>query len=193
MQPELNIALIQGSIREGRFNDVVSRWAAKRLTGQGFRVSIVDPGDPAILPLQTGDMSAVAALRERLADIDGFVVVTPEYNHAAPGPLKTLIDAVKDEWAARPVGLISYGGISGGLRAVETLRPVFAELHAMTLRDTVSFAMPFDKFDENGELKHAKDAEAAGQAMTVFASGLAWWARALRAARDEQPYEQRAA
>ncbi len=68
-----------------------------------------------------------------------FVVVTPEYNHSFPGPLKAAIDRHVTPWQAKPVGFVSYGGISGGLRAVEHLRQVFAELHAVTVRETVSF------------------------------------------------------
>lgn len=193
MTTPLRIGLIQGSIREERFNDTIAGWAARRLEGQGFSLRRIDPRDPDLLPLQTGDAAAAARLRERLSGLDGFVVVTPEYNHAAPGPLKTLIDAAHAEWQARPVGLISYGGISGGLRASETLRPVFAELHAMTLRDTVSFAMPFDRFGEDGEMTSAEEAARADAAMATFGASLAWWAGALRAARERRPYEKRAA
>ena len=193
MTTPLRIGLIQGSIRDARFNDTIAGWAARRLEGQGFSLRRIDPRDPDLLPLQTGDAAAAAHLRERLSGLDGFVVVTPEYNHAAPGPLKTLIDAASAEWQARPVGLISYGGISGGLRASETLRPVFAELHAMTLRDTVSFALPFDRFGEDGEMKSADEAARADVAMATFGASLAWWAGALRAARERRPYEKRAA
>jgi len=59
---------------------------------------------------------------------DAFVVVTPEYNHGYPGPLKTAIDSVGREWHAKPVGFVCYGGLSGGLRAVEQLRIVFASV-----------------------------------------------------------------
>jgi len=61
-----------------------------------------------------------------------FVVVTPEYNHGYPAPLKSLIDSVGREWQAKPVAFVSYGGVSGGLRAVEQLRQVFAKLHMVT-------------------------------------------------------------
>jgi hypothetical protein len=70
---------------------------------------------------------------------DAFVVVTPEYNHSYPASLKHAIDMAHGEWNTKPVAFVSYGGISGGLRAVEALRLVFAELHATTIRDTVSF------------------------------------------------------
>ncbi|WP_417769565.1 NADPH-dependent FMN reductase [Stappia sp.] len=187
------IGLVQGSIRDGRFNDTITNWAARRLEGQGFALRRIDPRDPDLLPLQTGDAAAAARLGERLADLGGFVVVTPGYKHPAPGPLKTLIDAAHAEWQARPVGLISYGGVSGGLRASETLRPVFAELHAMTLRDTVSFAMPFGRFGEDGEMTDAAEATRADAAIATFGASLAWWGHALHAARERRPYEKRAA
>jgi len=188
MTDSLKICLIKGSIRDGRFNDVISNWVEKRLVAQGFEVTNVDPAAPNLLGVQTGDATAIANLHDLLTEKDGFVITTPEYNHAAPGPLKTLIDAAKVEWSARPVGLVSYGGISGGLRAAETLRLVFAELHAMTLRDTVSFAMPFTKFDETGEFREVAEKEAAETAMKAFGANLFWWAEALKRARLAKPY-----
>ena len=62
-----------------------------------------------------------------------------------------MIDHADEEWYAKPVALVSYGGISGGLRAVEQLRLVFAELHAVTIRDTVSFHFARRQFDADGE------------------------------------------
>lgn len=86
--------------------------------------------------------------RKRIAAADAVLIVTPEYNHSFPGPLKTSIDSLRDEWKAKPVGFVSYGGIGGGLRAVEALRLVFAELHAVTVRDTVSFHNPWSRFEQ---------------------------------------------
>ena len=193
MSSNFDIALIQGSIRPNRFNDIIADWATAGLEAQGFDVHRIDPRAEDLLPLQMGDELAAARLRDRIGGMDGFVVVTPEYNHAAPGALKSLIDAAKAEWEARPVGFVSYGGISGGLRAVESLRPVFAELHAVTLRETISFAGPWSRFDADGRLKDATDAEAIEAAMATFAGSLRWWAGALSSARARTPYEKRAA
>ncbi|MCQ0970851.1 NAD(P)H-dependent oxidoreductase [Paracoccus sp. TK19116] len=193
MKTARNIAIIQGSIREGRLNDTITAWTRKQLEAQGFTVSVVDPADPQLLPIQTGDTDAVAHLQTLLAPADGYVVVTPEFNHSAPGQLKTLIDSIKAEWKAKPVGFVSYGGISGGLRAVEALRPVFAELHAMTLRDSVSFAMPWGKFDEQGQITDPQMRDGAEAAMAVFGDRLRWWVDALVAARAMEPYDKAAA
>lgn len=168
MQEPVRVALIYGSTRENRFCDTVAHWAADRIWNDGgFRLDFVDPRDP-------GDFAKTADAA------DAFVVVTPEYNHSYPGPLKTLIDSLSREWWFKPVGFVSYGGISGGLRAVEHLRGVFAELNAVAIRDCVSFANAPDQFDAEG---CPVDPEAASRAMARMLASLDWWARALRAAR----------
>ena len=124
-------------------------------------------------------------LWQRMAAADAFVVVTPEYNHGYPAALKSLIDSVGAEWQAKPVAFVSYGGVSGGLRAVEQLRLVFAELHAVTIRDSVSFAGAWEQFDDAGKLRQP---ERAGKSMATLLARLHWWAIALRNARGSIPY-----
>lgn len=111
-------------------------------------------------------------------------MVTPEYNHSYPVALKNVLDWFRGEWHAKPVGFVSYGGISGGLRAVEHLRPVFAELHAVTIRETVSFHGAHGRFGENGEPVDP----AAATAATALLDQLEWWARALQDARSARAY-----
>ncbi len=182
------IGVILGSIREGRVNDRVAFWVIGQLERHGFATRLIDPADPDLLPVQMGDAAAIDRLRLRMAELDGFVIVTPEYNHAEPGHLKTLIDSVTAEWFARPVGLISYGGLSGGLRAIEALRIILSELHTVALRDTVSFNSPWRRFDTEGRITDPAESEAAEAAMAVFAHRLAWWADALADARVARPY-----
>ncbi|MFI0486540.1 NADPH-dependent FMN reductase [Actinomadura sp. 9N215] len=116
---------------------------------------------------------------------DAFVVVTCEYNHSFPGTLKNLIDTHFYEWRAKPVAFVSYGGLAGRLRSVEHLRTVFAELHAVTVRDTVSFHHPWNWFGNDGQPENAEDAAAAAKGML---DQLTWWGRALRDARSVRPY-----
>nr|WP_083850877.1 NAD(P)H-dependent oxidoreductase [Arthrobacter sp. TB 23] len=71
----------------------------------------------------------VFSVSQRLHAADAFVVVTPEYNHSSPASLKNAIDWSYEEWQTKPVGFVSYGGISDGLRAIEHLRPVISEVH----------------------------------------------------------------
>ena len=123
-------------------------------------------------------------IASRLSRADAFVVVTPEYNRSFPAALKQAIDWHFDPWRAKPVGFVSYGGAAGGLRAVEQLRLVFAELHAVTIKESVSFHGIWSAFDSNGE---PIDAQSGGRAATMF-DRLHWWGAALRHARAEKPY-----
>ncbi len=88
-------------------------------------------------------------------------------------------------WHAKPVGFICYGGRSGGLRAVEQLRVVFAELHTVTVRETVSFHGASVQFDQRGV---PREAEAVNTAAGILLDQLAWWACTLREARSVRPY-----
>src|SRR5690606_33938306 len=124
-------------------------------------------------------------LRRRLDEADAFIIVTPEYNHSFPAALKSVIDSAYQEWQAKPVGFVSYGGVSGGLRAVEQLRLIFAELHAVTLRDSVSFASAWHQFDDSGELMNPEQAH---KSLARMMTRMHWWASTLRVARRQRPY-----
>lgn len=135
----------------------------------------------------TPEAAAVLAdVSPRLADADAFVVVTPEYNHSFPAALKNLIDWHHGQWRAKPTGFVSYGGLSGGIRAAEQLRLVFAELHSVTMRDSVSLHGPWSGLGEDGVPRDTTVSEGAAKAML---GQLVWWGRALRAARANRPYE----
>ncbi|WP_324603515.1 NAD(P)H-dependent oxidoreductase [Streptomyces sp. SPB074] len=116
------------------------------------------------------------------------MVVTPEYNHSYPASLKNVIDWHNPQWHAKPVAFVSYGGLSGGLRAVEHLRPVFAEVHAVTVRDTISFHGARERFAEDGS---PKDPESVNTAAETLLTRLEWWARSLAESRAKRPYTVR--
>src|SRR5882757_2640541 len=170
----IRVEVIIGSVREGRFGPVVADWFTRHAAARGD------------LAVRTLDLAASPPeLADRIGAADAVVVVTPEYNHSYPGPLKTAIDGVGPQWRGKPVGFVSYGGLSGGLRAVEALRVAFAELHTVTVRDTVSFHMAHGRFDADGS---PHDAVGPSAAATVLLDQLVWWGRALRAARARVPY-----
>jgi NAD(P)H-dependent FMN reductase len=178
----LRIALLLGSVSEGRFCDTVAGWLTAALARhEDLAVDVLDP--VAVLPgLRSG--AGEADFRARVAAADGFVMVTPEYNHGYPAALKEMIDAARVEWRAKPVGFVSYGGAGGGLRAVEQLRQVVAELHAVGLRDCVSFADAWERFDDAGRLRRPEQAE---RALGTMLAELRWWAAALARARAVAP------
>ena len=180
MSERIKVGVIYGSTRPGRFCDTVVRWVAGQIGTRGtFLADLIDPVAPA--------KDGAPSLQQRLAQAEAFLVVTPEYNHGYPAPLKALIDSSGVEWHAKPVGFVSYGGVSGGLRAVEQLRLVFAELHAVTIRDSVSFAGAWEQFDADGGLRNPERAQ---RTMETMLRRLHWWAVALRNARNADPYLQ---
>jgi NAD(P)H-dependent FMN reductase len=183
----LHLVILVGSTREGRFADVVADWfAAQARRRDDLEVEVVDLADaalPAVYPAR--DTASVARFSARLDAADAFVIVTPEYNHSFPAALKQALDLTYREWNAKPVGFVSYGGVSGGLRAVEQLRPVLAELHAVTVRDTVSFHGARGRFDARGR---PRDPDGPTRAAEVMLGQLVWWAEALRDARHARPY-----
>lgn len=156
----LRIAFIVGSSREGRFAPVVADWFTAQAAGYGgIELDVIDVADlelPTTHPdWGTSPTPELAALAARVAEADGFVVLTPEYNHSFPASLKNFIDLHHTEWEAKAVGFVSYGGVGGGvgggLRAVEQLRLVFTELHCTSVREIVSFHNGWDHFGEGGK------------------------------------------
>ncbi|MCX4669485.1 NAD(P)H-dependent oxidoreductase [Streptomyces sp. NBC_01381] len=189
----LQIAVVVGSTREGRFAPVVTRWLTGHLDRRDdMKADVVDLAEtplPTALPafgqpLAPGVKEALALVSPRLDAADAFVFVTPEYNHSFPASLKNAIDWHNTQWHGKPVAFVSYGGLSGGLRAVEQLRVVMAELNATTIRNTVSFHNAYGAFGEDGTV----DDPAVDAAAEALLDQLAWWAHALRDAKSARPY-----
>jgi NAD(P)H-dependent FMN reductase len=186
----LRIAIIIASTRQGRFGQTVARWFVGQAEQRDdLALDVIDLREVPLRPVQQTpfdcDDPAVHALSARIDAADGFVIITPEYNHGYPASIKLAIDSVYYPWQAKPVAFVSYGGIAGGLRAVEQLRQVFAELHAVTIRDTVSFHLAHTQFDEHGI---PRDPDEVNNATKTLLDRLAWWTRALRDARASRPY-----
>jgi NAD(P)H-dependent FMN reductase len=183
MTEKLKTLILVGSAREKRMADRVMIWLTQQFSLYAlFDVTIVDARDHAD--------KQPTNFRSAADNADCVIVVTPEYNHSFPAPLKAMVDSVYSEWNGKPVGFVSYGGISGGLRAVEQLRLVFAELHMVSVRDTVSIVGPWNAFSADGV---PNDPRPLNEALDKLLHSLAWWASALKAARNARPYGQIAA
>ncbi|WP_329383855.1 NAD(P)H-dependent oxidoreductase [Streptomyces sp. NBC_01351] len=191
MSEPLRVAVIIASVREGRFGPIIANWFSEfARQREGLNIDVIDLIEhdlPHQLSQTPSDevKAVLAGVSPRLAAADAFVVVTPEYNHSFPASLKTLIDWHTTEWHAKPVGFVGYGGLAGGMRAVEQLRQVFAECHTVTVRDTVGFHGPWGQFDEQGTLIDPTQAEAAAKTLL---DSLEWWGTALKAKKALAPY-----
>jgi NAD(P)H-dependent FMN reductase len=146
------IAIILGSTRPGRNGEDVAHWVlenASRRTDAYFElVDIADYGLPHLdeaMPPSLGRYAQphTLAWSEKIAEFDGYVLVTPEYNHSVPGALKNAIDFLYQEWNNKAAGFVSYGS-AGGTRAVEHLRGIMAELQVATVRTQVALGLMTD-------------------------------------------------
>ncbi|MCH8544864.1 MAG: NAD(P)H-dependent oxidoreductase [Alcanivorax sp.] len=187
MNIDFHIAVIIGSSRKGRLADSVAAWVCSQLDQHpGITYSLVDPLMFDLPATMADDSHAdVVALTQQLAKADAFLVLVPEYNHSFPAALKHLIDYAYHEWQAKPVGFVSYGGQSGGIRAVEQLRLVFTELHAISTRDSLALPDIWDQFDNEGNLRNP---ERPKKTLNRVLAQLGWWAMACRLAQAETPY-----
>src|SRR4029077_11245037 len=189
------LLVIVGSTRPGRAADLVVPWVTSRARAHGgFDVEVADLRDWP-LPVFTehagtiGDLAdptysepIVRAWNTKVKQADGFVVVTPEYNHSIPAVLKNAIDTVWLSFGFRnkPVASVGYSGsIGAGIRAIEHLAHVFVEAEAVPLRNTVVIPFVRTAFGADGE---PSDPET-GIRLQVMLDDLAWWSHALEQAR----------
>jgi NAD(P)H-dependent FMN reductase len=177
--PMPKIAVILGSTRPGRNGKAVADWVLDIAKQRGDAdYELVDIADYAlphldeIVPPSLGQYSQphTLAWAEKIASFDGFVFVTPEYNHSTSGALKNAIDFLYAEWNNKAAGFVSYGS-AGGTRAVEHLRLVMAELQVADVRAQVALSLftDFENFSTFTPAPHHEQALG-----TVLDQVLAW-------------------
>jgi NAD(P)H-dependent FMN reductase len=182
----LHIAVLLGTVREGRQSEHVARFILQRLKARSVDASLVDPatlwfGDLAhkALDAETATGAKLDFIRA-MTQADGFVIVTPEYNYSFPGALKNLLDVTHKPWNRKPFGLVGAGGVSGGLRAIDSLRQVITGLAAITVPAHVPVQSVGKTFGPDGPLV---DVEAWTNRIDRFLDEVLWYAEALKAAR----------
>ena len=184
----MRIGTILGSTRPGRNGEAVAKWtydiASKRTDAEYELVDIADFNLPLLdepVPPSFGQYSKEHTKRwaEKIASFDGFVFVTPEYNHGTSGALKNAIDFLFAEWNNKAAGFVSYGS-ANGVRAVESLRLVMGEIMVADIRNQVQLSL-FTDFENFSTFKPdpRHDAE-----VTAMLDQLISWAGALKRVRE---------
>lgn len=185
------IGLILASTREGRMGERVARWVQRvASTRAELATEWIDlaewtfPYYPHPKPPKLAE-SAYTDARERawvelVARMDGFLIVTPEYNHGYPAALKNALDYTYSGWNRKPVAFVSYGGTSGGVRSVQQLRQVVIELQMAPLREEVNIPMVARAVEEDGTPKD----EHVRKRLDTLLGELAWWTATLKAGRS---------
>jgi NAD(P)H-dependent FMN reductase len=156
----LRIAIILGSTRPGRKTEPVARWVFDHARQRGdaeyelvdiaeFDLPLLDEPVPPSQHKYSKDHTK--RWSEKIASFDGYVFVTPEYNHSTSGALKNAIDFLYSEWNNKAAGFVSFGS-AGGTRAVEHLRLIMGELQIADVRSQVALSL-FTDFENFSTFK----------------------------------------
>ena len=185
---DLKIAVILGSTRPGRNGAAVAEWVLDQAsTRTEASYELVDLADfplphldePMPPSMQSYTKDHTKAWSEKIGGYDGYVFVTPEYNHSTSGVLKNAIDYLYAEWNNKAAAYVSYGSLSGA-RAVEALRAISAELQLAGVRQQLSFSLMTD-FENYSTFTPGP--QYAGAAQTMF-DQLESWAGAMKSIRQ---------
>lgn len=190
----LRIAVILGSTRPGRLGEQVADWVMEQVEDRNdaqyelidlidHRLPHLDEPVPPSMGRYKHDHTKQWA--EVINGFDGFVVVTPEYNHSIPGVLKNAFDYLYAEWNNKAIGFVSYGS-AGGVRAVEHLRLIAGELQLADVR--VAVGLPFAAEFENH--KTFTPSEGAVSALDAMLGQLLPWTRAMQQLRQLERRER---
>jgi NAD(P)H-dependent FMN reductase len=187
-----HILIIFGSTRQGRRGEVVADWLRDRLASRSDATfEFVDLRDVP-LPFFDSPTSPVYGhivpeaehWATQVERADGFIFVTPEYNHSYPAVLKNAIDHLYLQWVHKPAAIVSYGGFASGYRAAEQLRQVLVEMKMVPIREQVGISLV-----PGVGLNVSNETDAPGNAFldrvyNGMMTELLWWATALVPARE---------
>lgn len=190
----MNIKIIVGSTREGRFADKVAEWVFNQIKqNEDVSAEILDLRDfempffnESVTPSYKQEPyanEAVAQFTQKIAEGDAFVVVAPEYNHGPTAVLKNAMDWVYQEWNNKPVAFVGYGSV-GGARAIEQLRLNAIELQMAPIRNAVHISgeQYFPVYFGQGS-KDDMFATVQKQSDAMIEQ-LLWWTRTLKQGRN---------
>ena len=187
----MKIHIILGSTRPNRASENVARWVLEEAKNYPeFEYELIDLRDlnlpfydePQTVKGINGNYAheGVKKWSEKISEADGFIFITPEYNHGYTAVLKNALDWLYDEWKSKPAVFVSYGGIAAGTRAVQQLVMVFRELQMVPLRDGAHLPFIWEAFGEDGKFKpeyHVPD-------LKPMFEGLKKWVPLLKSSRQ---------
>jgi NAD(P)H-dependent FMN reductase len=153
------IALIVGSVRHDRQGIKVARWMEQKLKDRNHTVFFIDPIE-INLPLldrmykeMTNPSEMLRELENKIKSAEGYMPVTPEYNHSTSAAMKNTLDYFLEEYYFKPSSIVSYSpGGFGGINAAQQMRLIFAELGAPSIPSSFPISRVHEVFDESGKL-----------------------------------------
>lgn len=188
-----HIKIIIGSTRPGRFGVQPAQWimeqtknipeATFELVDLGqLNLPLLDESVPPAMANGNYQNEHTEQWSTIVSGADGFVFVTPEYNHGVPAALKNAIDFLSSEWYYKPVSFVSYGVHGGGIRAVEHLRGITGWLRMYDMHDELALRDYFGQLDENGSFQPTDQQDQDAQRLL---KNLVFWADTMAPARKK--------
>lgn len=188
MPNELKIGIIVGSTRPGRKAEAVAKWVLEHTAGRtdasfelvdikDFNLPLLDEAMPPMFRQYAHEHTKHWSAK--IDSLDGFIFVTPEYNHATSGALKNAIDYLYQEWNNKAAGFVGYGS-AGGTRAVENLRLIMGELLVADVRAQIALSLMTDFENYTVFKPNPHHAKSLG---TLFDQVVAW-SKALKTLRS---------
>jgi NAD(P)H-dependent FMN reductase len=179
----LFIPVILGTTRKGRASENVARFVFSEVQKrEGVETELIDIRDLNFPVDDAGEQIKNTTFSETCERADGFVIVTPEYNHGYPGLLKHVLDTNLKEYIHKAVGIcgVSVGGF-GGTRVIQDLLPVLRELGLVAIFWDGNFSGAQSLFDETGKIK---DEATHVKRIDKFLGELIWMSKVLRYGRE---------
>ncbi len=184
-----NLKIIIASTRPGRKGPSIAKWIYdKALTHAAFNVELLDLAEINLPFLDEPEHPRLKKYHHEhtkkwsatIDSADAFIMVTPEYNFSMPATLKNALDFLFQEWGKKPVAFVSYGGMSGGIRSVQTLKQVVTTLKMMPLPESIALPFFTKHIDENGVFKGDEQLDKSASALL---KELESWTGALKTIR----------
>lgn len=189
-----NLKIISSSVRPGRKGPLVTKWIAGLASETNkFDIEVLDLGE-INLPMMNEPNHPILKKYQhehtlrwsaKIEEADAFIFVTAEYDHNYPAPLRNALEYLVHEWAFKAAGIVSYGGVSGGTRAMKSLQSDLSSLKVVPILEAVNFPFFMQNIDESNTFK-ANDVSV--KAAHNMLSQLARWTKGLKAIKEDDNY-----
>lgn len=185
------LSIIIGSTRPGRVGPVYAEWLEKFAREHGgfepvltdiatFNLPLLD--EPRHPRLEKYEHEHTKAWSKEIDAADAFVFVTPEYNYFAAPAIVNAVDYLSREWSYKPAGFLSYGGISGGMRAVQAVKPLLTTVKVMPIPEAIALPMHHTMLDEKGTFQPNEHVVSGAK---IMLGELLRWSEALKPLRSK--------
>lgn len=187
-----NLKIISSTVRPGRKGSVVAAWITKLAKqNQNFNVELLDlgeinlpmmdePNHPVLKKYQHEHTKQWSA---KIDQADAFIFVTAEYDHNYPAPLRNALEYLSSEWSYKAAGIVSYGGVSAGTRAMNCLKADLSSFRIVPLMEAVNFPFFQQNINDEDEFEANEISHKAAQAMLTQ---LLRWTKGLKAIREDK-------